>query len=151
MKFSESPNGSVKTLHPKIHGGLALDPSRRAHKNYMNRQDILPIDLLVVNLYPFEKTVADKDSPFGKAVENIDIGGPAMIRAAAKAALLYGRVAVVVDPDQYPQIIEELERNRGEIRPETKRELAVEAFVRTAKYEVSIKNYLKRMASHFSI
>jgi len=150
-KFPESPDGSVKTLHPKIHGGLALDSGRRAHRNYMNRQDILPIDLLVVNLYPFEKMVADKGSLFRKAVENIDIGGPAMIRAAAKAALLYGRVAVVVDPGQYPQIIEALERNRGEIRPETKRDLAVKAFVRTAKYDVSIKNYLKRMANRSSI
>jgi len=141
-KFPESPDGSVKTLHPKIHGGLALNPSRGTHKSYMNQQGILPIDLLVVNLYPFEKIIADRDSAFRKAIENIDIGGPAMIRAAAKAALLHGRVAVVVEPAQYEQIIEELEKNRGEIKPETKRKLAVKAFARTAQYDENIKNYL---------
>ncbi len=142
--YPESPDGLLKTLHPKIHGGLLLDPSRSQHREYMAAQGIQPIDLLVVNLYPFEKTAAEKTALFREVVENIDIGGPAMIRAAAKASLLHGTVTVVVEPEQYGEIAEEMEKTGGSISLETKRKMAVKAFVKTAHYEVAIKNYLER-------
>ncbi|MEM1588545.1 MAG: bifunctional phosphoribosylaminoimidazolecarboxamide formyltransferase/IMP cyclohydrolase, partial [Candidatus Bathyarchaeia archaeon] len=104
--------------------------------------EIKPIDLIVVNLYPFEKVASRNEASFKEVIENIDVGGPAMIRAAAKASLLYGRVTVVVDPSQYDLIIKELEENNGEISLNIKRKLAVEAFIKTWKYDEAIKEYL---------
>lgn len=140
--YPESPGGLVKTLHPKIHGGLLLDSEDPIHEKYMAEQGIERIDLVVVNLYPFE-SVVKKNVDLEEAVENIDIGGPAMIRAAAKGALLNMSPAVVVDPSQYPLVVEELERNDGEVSVETIEMLAVHAFERTAEYENSIRTYLK--------
>jgi len=143
--YPESPDGLVKTLQPKIHGGLLLDPSNPEHKRYMDEQGIEPIGLLVVNLYPFEKVVERQDVEFAEAVQNIDIGGPAMIRAAAKGALLHGRPAVVTDPSQYQLVIDELNRRDGCLSQETVKDLAVKAFERTAEYDTLIKNYLKKV------
>jgi phosphoribosylaminoimidazolecarboxamide formyltransferase/IMP cyclohydrolase len=140
--YPEMPDGLVKTLHPKVHGGILGDLSNPHHREYMERLEIKPIDLIVVNLYPFEKVVSKKGVSLREAVENIDIGGPAMIRAAAKASLLNERVTVVVDPKQYDLIIEELEKNNGEVSLDIKRRLTVEAFIKTWKYDEAIKEYL---------
>jgi len=140
--FPESPGGYVKTLHPKIHGGLLLDEKNPEHKKYMEENGIEPIDMLVVNLYPFEKTVAKKGIKEEEAFEQIDIGGPAMVRAAAKGALLNKRLVVVTDPAQYDEIILEMNRIVGKIGPQTVLQLARKAFGRTAKYDEAIVNYL---------
>ena len=140
--FPESPGGYVKTLHPKIHGGLLLDEKNPEHGKYMEENGIDPIDMLVVNLYPFEKTVAKKGIKEEEAFEQIDIGGPAMVRAAAKGALLNERLVVVTDPAQYDEIILEMNKNVGRISPQTVLQLAHEAFKKTAKYDDAIVDYL---------
>ncbi len=139
----ESPGGLLKTLHPKIHGGLLLDPSDPEHRAYMERHGIKSFDLVVVNLYPFE-AAAGRGAGLREAAENIDIGGPTMIRAAAKAALLYDRVAVVVDPAQYGEVVEALRENDGAVPSALRRRLAEEAFRRTAEYDAAICRYLER-------
>ncbi len=139
----ESPGGLLKTLHPKIHGGLLLDRDDPEHREYMERHGIQPFDLVVVNLYPFEDAV-ERGVGLREAAENIDIGGPTMIRAAAKAALLYDKVTVVVDPAQYGQVVEALRENDGAIPSELRRRLAEEAFKRTAEYDAAICGYMER-------
>jgi phosphoribosylaminoimidazolecarboxamide formyltransferase/IMP cyclohydrolase len=139
----ESPGGLLKTLHPRVHGGLLLNRDIIEHREFMDKHGIKPFEMVVVNLYPFEATVA-KGAGFLKAAENIDIGGPTMIRSAAKAALLYGKVAVVTDPKQYPQIIKALKDNKGEIGKALIRELAEAAFRRTAAYDSAITVYLEK-------
>jgi phosphoribosylaminoimidazolecarboxamide formyltransferase/IMP cyclohydrolase len=138
----ESPGGLLKTLHPKIHGGILLDPEDPDHKAYMERHGIEPFDLVCVNLYPFEQVVT-KGAGLEEAAENIDIGGPTMTRSAAKAALLYDRVAVVTDPSQYGELVETLRANNGELTPELRRALAEKAFKRTADYDRAIVEYLE--------
>jgi phosphoribosylaminoimidazolecarboxamide formyltransferase / IMP cyclohydrolase len=139
--FPEIMAGRVKTLHPKIHGGLL---GRRGEDDAaMREHDITPIDLLVVNLYPFEATVAKPGCSFEDAIENIDIGGPAMLRAAAKN---HAHVAVVVDPADYAGLGEEL-RAEGEITAATRYTLAVKAFAHTAAYDGAIANYLSARSS----
>lgn len=139
----ESPGGLLKTLHPRVHGGLLLKRDVPEHKEYMDKHGIRPFDMVVVNLYPFESTVA-KGAELLEAAENIDIGGPTMIRSAAKAALLYGKIAVVTDPKQYPEIIKALKGNKGEIPQKLVRELAEVAFRRTSAYDSAITAYLER-------
>lgn len=141
--YPEGPDGLLKTLQPKIHGGLLLDLRNPEHKRYMDERGIDPIWLLVVNFYPFGRVIERKDAGVIEAVRNIDIGGPAMIRAAAKGALLHGRPAVVIDPSQYLLIIDELNQNGGDLTQSTVRRLAVKAFERTAEYDSLIKDYLK--------
>ena len=141
----ESPGGLLKTLHPRIHGGLLLSRDVPEHREYMNRHGIKPFDMVVVNLYPFEATVA-KGAGLLEAAENIDIGGPTMIRSAAKAALLYGKITVVTDPKQYPQIIKALKENKGETPAKLVRELAEAAFRRTSAYDSAITAYLEKEA-----
>ncbi|MDQ4095028.1 MAG: bifunctional phosphoribosylaminoimidazolecarboxamide formyltransferase/IMP cyclohydrolase [Actinomycetota bacterium] len=131
--------GRVKTLHPKIHGGILADRRKQEHVDELQRQGIEPFDLVVCNLYPFERTVADPNVQEDDAVEQIDIGGPAMVRAAAKN---FHSVAVVVNPNRYPTILEAIEQS-GEIPEETRRDLAVEAFAHTAAYDSAIVDYLK--------
>ena len=143
--FPESPGGYVKTLHPKIHGGLLLDEKNPQHRKYMEENEIDAIDMLVVNLYPFEKTVAKEDIKEEEAFEQIDIGGPAMVRAAAKGALLNKRPVVVTDPVQYDGIIQEMNRTVGKISPQTTLQLAHEAFRRTARYDEAIADYLDKI------
>jgi len=138
----ESPGGLVKTLHPKVHGGLLLDRNDEAHAAWMSENGVKPIDLVVSNLYPFEEAVAggaDRET----AAENIDIGGPSMVRSAAKAALLYDAVLVVTGPGQYPEIIRTLKENEGDVTTEMRRRYALTAFRRTKEYDSAIVSYLE--------
>ena len=137
----ESPGGLLKTLHPRVHGGLLLSRDVPEQKEYMDKHGIKPFEMVVVNLYPFEATVA-KGAELLEAAENIDIGGPTMIRSAAKAALLYSKIAVVTDPKQYPEIIKTLKENNGEVPKKLVRELAEAAFRRTSAYDSAITSYL---------
>ena len=138
--FPEILDGRVKTLHPNIHGGLLGIKGNKKHENTLKENSIEPIDLLVVNLYPFEETV-QKGADFAECIENIDIGGPAMIRAAAKN---HESVAVIVDPNDYDLIIKELNNNKGNISEKILRKLALTAYSRTAAYDSNISNWLKQ-------
>ncbi len=131
-------DGRVKTLHPKIHGGILADRRKKEHVDELAQQDIAAIDLVVCNLYPFEKTVAEPEVSEDDAVEQIDIGGPAMVRAAAKN---FHSVAVVVDPSRYEAILAEL-KDQGEVSLETRRALSLQAFQHTAAYDAAISTYL---------
>ncbi|MCP8940525.1 bifunctional phosphoribosylaminoimidazolecarboxamide formyltransferase/IMP cyclohydrolase [Alsobacter sp. SYSU M60028] len=135
--FPEMMDGRVKTLHPKVHGGLLAIRENPEHEAAMLAHGIGPIDLLVVNLYPFESTVA-AGKPYDDCIENIDIGGPAMIRAAAKN---HGDVAVVVDADDYATLLAELAETGGATRLATRRRLAAKAYSRTAAYDAAISNW----------
>jgi phosphoribosylaminoimidazolecarboxamide formyltransferase/IMP cyclohydrolase len=135
--FPEIMDGRVKTLHPKIHGGLL--GRRGVDDAVMKTHDIAPIDLLVVNLYPFAATVARPDCTYEQAVENIDIGGPAMVRAAAKN---HESVAVVVDPADYRGILDELAANSGATTLATRSRLAAKAYAHTARYDTMVSSYL---------
>lgn len=138
----ESPGGLVKTLHPKVHGGLLLNVANPEHKKWMDENDVKSIDLLVSSLYPFEKVVTG-DVDLKKASDNIDIGGPTMTRTAAKAALLYDRACIVTDVAQYLEIIKTLKENDGEFTTELRKRYALQAFKRTAGYDKSIVEYLE--------
>jgi phosphoribosylaminoimidazolecarboxamide formyltransferase/IMP cyclohydrolase len=135
--FPEMMDGRVKTLHPKVHGGLLAIRDNAEHKEAMKSHGIAPIDLLVVNLYPFEATV-DKGAGFEECIENIDIGGPAMIRGAAKN---HDDVAVVVEPQDYQAVLEELAANKGATTLRLRRRLAAKAYARTAAYDAAISNW----------
>ena len=136
--FPEILDGRVKTLHPKIHGGLLNIRSNKNHQKTIDEQKIENIDLLIVNLYPFEDTIKNK-SDYKTCIENIDIGGPAMIRAAAKN---HDSVGVVVDPNDYDEIINEINDNDLSLTKETLKKLAFKAFARTAAYDTMISNWL---------
>ncbi|MCX7896261.1 MAG: bifunctional phosphoribosylaminoimidazolecarboxamide formyltransferase/IMP cyclohydrolase [Rhodocyclaceae bacterium] len=141
--FPEMLDGRVKTLHPKIHGGILGLRGNREHEETMARHGIAPIDLVVVNLYPFEQTVAKKDCSLQEAIENIDIGGPALLRAAAKNhGDEAGGCAVVVDPADYSDVLAEMKANDGALTPATRFALAKKAFVHTARYDAAIANWL---------
>ncbi len=135
--FPEMMDGRVKTLHPKVHGGLLAIRGDKAHAAAMAAHGIRPIDLLVVNLYPFEATMA-KGAAFDDCIENIDIGGPAMIRAAAKN---HADVAVVVEPDDYQALLAELKTHHGATTPALRKRLAAKAYARTAAYDAAISNW----------
>ncbi len=135
--FPEIMDGRVKTLHPKIHGGLLA--RRGVDEEALARHDILPIDLLVVNLYPFAATVSRPDCSYTEAIENIDIGGPAMLRAAAKN---HDAVLVVVDPQDYPLVLKELDTHAGGSEPATRAGLAAKAFAHTARYDTMVAAWL---------
>ena len=136
--FPEIMDGRVKTLHPKIHGGLLAVRGNAEHEAAMEAHGIGPIDLLVVNLYPFEETLAS-GADYDTCVENIDIGGPAMIRAAAKN---HASVAVVVDPADYDKLLGDMEQHGGGTCSKFRRKLAQKAFARTAAYDAAISNWL---------
>ena len=135
--FPEMMDGRVKTLHPAVHGGLLAIRNNPAHAEAMTAHHIRPIDILVVNLYPFEETVARR-ADFATCVENIDIGGPAMIRAAAKN---HDDVAVLVDAGDYAAVLEELARYGGMTTLALRRRLAAKAYARTAAYDAAIANW----------
>ena len=135
--FPEIMDGRVKTLHPKIHGGLLGRPGVASHRQAMADHGIAPIDLVAINLYPFEETVA-KGADFDSCIENIDIGGPAMIRSAAKN---HDRVTVIVDPADYATVIDELKTNGGATLAETRRKLAAKAYSRTGSYDAAISSW----------
>jgi phosphoribosylaminoimidazolecarboxamide formyltransferase/IMP cyclohydrolase len=135
--FPEMMDGRVKTLHPMVHGGLLAIRGNQEHAAAMEAHHIKPIDLLVVNLYPFEATVA-KGAAFDDCIENIDIGGPAMIRAAAKN---HNDVTVVVEPADYERVLAELALHGGMTTLELRRQLAAKAYARTAAYDAAISNW----------
>jgi phosphoribosylaminoimidazolecarboxamide formyltransferase/IMP cyclohydrolase len=135
--FPEMMDGRVKTLHPKVHGGLLAIRDNAEHTQALQAHGIVPIDLLVVNLYPFEATV-DKGAGFEECIENIDIGGPAMIRAAAKN---HDDVAVVVEAQDYQAVLDELGANQGATTLTLRRRLAAKAYARTAAYDAAISNW----------
>ena len=135
--FPEMMDGRVKTLHPMVHGGLLAIRGNKEHAGAMETHGIKPIDLLVVNLYPFEETVA-KGAGYDTCIENIDIGGPAMIRAAAKN---HADVAVVVDTEDYAKVLEEMALHTGMTTLELRRSLAAKAYARTAAYDAAISNW----------
>jgi len=139
--FPEILGGRVKTLHPKIHGGILARHDDRGHRKELEENDILPITLVVVNLYPFSETVAREGVTRQEAIENIDIGGPTMIRAAAKN---HAYAAVVVDPGDYTRILAELKTNRGHISSEMRWDLARKAFHHTAAYDAAISAYFEK-------
>jgi phosphoribosylaminoimidazolecarboxamide formyltransferase/IMP cyclohydrolase len=126
--FPEILDGRVKTLHPRVHAGILAVRDNPEHQATLEKLDIAPIDLVVCNLYPFEATAAKSGSSHEDIIENIDIGGPSMIRAAAKN---YHDVAIVIDPYQYAFVLEELAANKGALSLETRERLAAAAFVRT--------------------
>jgi phosphoribosylaminoimidazolecarboxamide formyltransferase/IMP cyclohydrolase len=136
----EMMDGRVKTLHPKVHGGLLAIRHNAEHASAMQQHGIQPIDLLVVNLYPFEQTVA-RAAPFEDCVENIDIGGPAMIRAAAKN---HADVVVVVEPADYAAVLAELSAHDGATTLGLRKKLAAKAYARTAAYDAAISNWFAR-------
>jgi phosphoribosylaminoimidazolecarboxamide formyltransferase / IMP cyclohydrolase len=139
--FPEMMDGRVKTLHPKVHGGILALRDNPAHVAKMKEHGILPIDLVVVNLYPFEATVA-RGAPFEEVVENIDIGGPSMVRAAAKN---HQYVGVVVDPADYDSILSELRENDRSLSAPTRFRLFRKAFQHTARYDGAISNYFSSL------
>ena len=137
--FPEMMDGRVKTLHPKVHGGILA--RRDLDQEVMEKNQIKEIDLVVVNLYPFIETVSKEDTTLEIAIENIDIGGPSMVRSAAKNNLYVG---VVVEPSDYKKVLEEISKNEGAISLETRRNLAAKAFSHTANYDSAISNYLNQ-------
>jgi phosphoribosylaminoimidazolecarboxamide formyltransferase / IMP cyclohydrolase len=140
--FPEMLDGRVKTLHPKIHGGILGIRDNQAHVETMARHGIEPIDMVVVNLYAFAQTIAKPGCTLEEAIENIDIGGPTLIRAAAKN---HRHVAVVTDPADYPAILSELKANQSALSPVTTLNLARKAFCLTHNYDASICAYLEKV------
>lgn len=134
-------DGRVKTLHPKIHGGILAKRDNAEHMRICQEHLIGLIDLVVVNLYPFEHTISKAKTTLDEAIENIDVGGPTMVRAAAKN---YSDVGIVVNPERYDSLLEEMEKHNGRLTDETRAHLACEAFEHTARYDSIIATYLKR-------
>jgi phosphoribosylaminoimidazolecarboxamide formyltransferase/IMP cyclohydrolase len=139
--FPEMLDGRVKTLHPKVHGGLLYVRDNPAHVAQAEAHGILPIDLVVVNLYPFEKTIAKPETTLEEAIEQIDIGGPSMLRSAAKN---YRSVTVVVDPADYADVLESMRDNEGATTLKLRERLGIKVFVTTSQYDQAIANYLNK-------
>ena len=139
--FPEVLDGRVKTLHPRVHGGLLYKRGNAKHETEARECGFEPIDLVAVNLYPFEATVARPDVTMAEAIENIDIGGPSMIRSAAKN---FESVTVVVDPADYDAVLENMRDNKGETTLKLRERLAIKAFVRTADYDRAISSFLNK-------
>ncbi len=131
--------GRVKTLHPRVHGGILAKRGDASHQADLAQQNIAPIDVVVVNLYPFRETVARPDVNWDQVIENIDIGGPAMVRAAAKN---HADVAVLTSPDQYDRLLTVLAESGGRVSPHLRRQLALEAFQHTASYDTAISHWM---------
>jgi len=146
--FPEMLDGRVKTLHPKVHGGILHRRENPAHSAAIAEHGIQPIDMVVVNLYAFEKTAAKTGVAFDEIIENIDIGGPSMIRSAAKN---FHDVAVVTSPSDYAAIADELSKNSGTLSPGTKWRLAQKAFATTAAYDSAIASTLEKITSDFQL
>ncbi|MCP4749736.1 MAG: hypothetical protein GY866_02490 [Proteobacteria bacterium] len=138
--FPEIMDGRVKTLHPLVHGGILARRDVAGHMKAVDEQNIPLIDLVVVNLYPFMEVTRDDDVSLEVAIENIDIGGPTMIRAAAKN---YEHVAVVTDPNDYPIVLDQIKK-QGEVAKDTRGRLAVKVFHHTAQYDAAVDAYLSR-------
>src|SRR5690625_1457730 len=138
--FPEMMDGRVKTLHPKVHGGILA--RRGVDDAVLSEHNINTIDLVVVNLYPFEQTVANPNCTLEDAIENIDIGGPTMVRAAAKN---HAHVGIVTQPQDYDAVIAELDANQGQLSKSFRFDLAVKAFEHTAAYDAAIASYLGQL------
>ena len=141
--FPEMLDGRVKTLHPRVHGGLLYIRGNAEHEAAVAAHGIEPIDMVVVNLYAFEKTAAQPGVAFGHLIENIDIGGPSMVRSAAKN---FEDVAIVTRLSDYPALIEELKTNSGALTRNTRWRLAKQAFATTSAYDSAIANTLEKIA-----
>lgn len=144
--FPEGLDGRVKTLHPVVHAGLLALRDKDEHQAFLKKHGIEPIDLVCINLYPFQRTVSEPDVKLEDAIENIDVGGPAMLRAAAKN---YRFVTVVTSPRDYDRVIQEMDRHGGATTAETRSELAAAAFARTAEYDAAIASFLGRRSASF--
>ncbi len=144
--FPEIMDGRVKTLHPSLYAGLLARRDEDSHLQAAEEQGIEPVDLVIVNLYPFEQTLARGDASDQEIIENIDIGGPTMIRAAAKNAAF---AAVVVDPSDYPAVLAELRENDGRLSAATRSDLARKAFATTARYDAAISGWFSRSSEGF--
>ncbi|MDX2131327.1 MAG: bifunctional phosphoribosylaminoimidazolecarboxamide formyltransferase/IMP cyclohydrolase [Planctomycetota bacterium] len=144
--FPEGLDGRVKTLHPAVHAGLLALRDRAEHTAFLKQHRFEPIDLVCINLYPFQRTVADPNVSMADAIENIDVGGPAMLRAAAKNARF---VTVVTSPRDYDRVIQEMDAHGGSTTPETRAQLAAAAFARTAEYDAAIASFLGRRQGAF--
>ena len=142
--FPEMMDGRVKTLHPTIHGGILARRDMASHVAAMAKHDIQPIDIVCVNLYPFEQTIRQDEATTDEAIEQIDIGGPSMVRSAAKN---HDFVTVVTDPSQYDRVIGELDSNDGCTTFELRRDLATAAFARTAEYDATIAAWMSGTTS----
>jgi phosphoribosylaminoimidazolecarboxamide formyltransferase/IMP cyclohydrolase len=140
--FPEMLDGRVKTLHPKVHGGILARRDVAAHVDALAQHDIPTIDMVVVNLYPFQQTVAKEDCSLEDAIENIDIGGPAMLRSSAKN---HQDVVVICDPSDYQRVLDEMKANAGEVSVDTRFDLAIKVFAHTAQYDGAITNYLSSL------
>ncbi|MCB2188298.1 MAG: IMP cyclohydrolase [Deltaproteobacteria bacterium] len=140
--FPEMLDGRVKTLHPRIHGGILARRDDPNHRAQLSEHHIAPIDLVCVNLYAFEQTVSQEGCTLENAIENIDIGGPCLIRAAAKN---HSGVAVVTDPADYQPILGEMAKTGGSLSLATRQKLAAKAFRLTAQYDAAIAHYLERV------
>lgn len=138
-KFPEMLEGRVKTLHPVVHGGLLARRDKEEHMETIKRHDIKPIDIVVINLYPFEEVVAKSNVSLEEAIENIDIGGPSMIRSAAKN---YSSVTVICDVEDYDMVIGDLNENNGKTTLKLREKLAIKAFQRTSSYDQAITSFL---------
>ena len=139
--FPEMLDGRVKTLHPKIHGGLLSRRGNEKDMEEIKKHGIDTIDMVVVNLYPFEATISKPDVTFDDAIENIDIGGPTMLRSASKN---FQDVAVVVDPDDYTEVLDEMKKMNNELSYKTKLKLAQKVFAHTSRYDSLIADYLAK-------
>jgi phosphoribosylaminoimidazolecarboxamide formyltransferase/IMP cyclohydrolase len=146
-KFPEMLDGRVKTLHPMVHGGLLARRDSKEHMDAIAAHGIAPIDMLVINLYPFNQTVAKEDCSFDEAVENIDIGGPAMLRAAAKN---HQDVTVLISPDDYEPVLSEMKAHQNAVSYESNLRLAKKVFAHTAQYDGAIANYLSSLGGDLS-
>jgi phosphoribosylaminoimidazolecarboxamide formyltransferase/IMP cyclohydrolase len=142
--FPEMLDGRVKTLHPKIHGGLLSRRDNLKDMEEIKKHGIDTIDMVVVNLYPFEETISRPEVTFAEAIENIDIGGPTMLRSASKN---FQDVAVVVDPSDYKKIIREMKKLKGDLSYRTRLGLAKKVFRRTSQYDKAIAAYLTKVAA----
>ena len=139
--FPEMLDGRVKTLHPKVHGGLLGVRSNPEHQKVMKEHEIQDIDMVVVNLYPFKQAVAKEGCTLEEAIENIDIGGPAMLRSAAKN---FESVTVITNPSDYKSVLDEMKESGGAVSRETNFRLAVRVFQNTHEYDGMISEYLKK-------
>ncbi len=139
--FPEMLDGRVKTLHPLVHGGILAQKTNQDHLDQMEKYGLKPIDLVAVNLYAFEKTTADPDCTLANAIENIDIGGPTLLRASAKN---FQDVTVIVDPDDYPGVISEI-RKTGNTTLKTRFRLAAKVFALTSSYDTAISSWLDKV------
>ena len=146
-KYTNSPeilDGRIKTLHPKIHGGILANRNEPKHLKELKKNKINLIDLVIVNLYPFKKTVSAKSS-FKECIENIDIGGPTLIRASAKN---FEFVTIVTNPDNYQELINEMEKNKNSISKKTRLKLANKAFNEITSYDMDISNWFSKIGNN---